>query len=577
MSYTGGYLLLSEPLFRGFGPNAHTANDLSQVGLYPTLALDLIQETPWQVNPFILDTVNRALETGAVLDGVHLYEPLSPHDDPYEPAMVRIDPEVWKAMKPVDRKPVVNARRRCLEKFDEVTGAYRSTTRTIKCANEMAQFERFYFPHNFDFRGRAYPIPSDMTPQGDDLAKGLLRFSRGTRLGFHGVFWMGVTVASHFGEDKLSMHDRYDFAVDHDFMADCEKWVDDPLKHRGWLKADAPFQFLAVAHEWVWAWRSGDPEAFVSRLPGNLDGSCNGAQHLSIMSRDLRGATATNCRSLADRHDLYMEVGDLVWEQVQTDAGLGNPLAVEWYQKMAEPSARRGVVKRAVMTVPYGVTERGIADFMVNDGHVDGMEQEWESAKYMRDLIWAAIQGIMPAGKRLQEWFSTCAQIVAEAGMPLQWDTPAGLKVTQAYRNLIEKRVQTLNTRFVVYAEPEENEDKDTFVNRVGMNVKKMGTSAPPNVVHSLDAAHMQITVVRMGETGIRDFSMIHDSFGCPFANVGTMRDILRQSAVDMYREDYLMAWKRSVEGYSGVQLPNPPERGEFDITEILTSEFFFS
>ena len=80
-----------------------------------------------------------------------------------------------------------------------------------------------------------------------------------------------------------------------------------------------------------------------------------------------------------------------------------------------------------------------------------------------------------------------------------------------------------------------------------------------------------------MAEAGVRDFSMIHDSFGCPFAHVGLMRDILRQSAVDMYSGDYLQKWKESVERYSGLKMPEPPKTGEFDIQEILQSEFFFS
>ena len=39
---------------------------------------------------------------------------------------------------------------------------------------------------------------------------------------------------------------------------------------------------------------SGDPAAFRSRLPVQMDGSCNGLQHYAALSRDAPGAHAVN-------------------------------------------------------------------------------------------------------------------------------------------------------------------------------------------------------------------------------------------------------------------------------------------
>lgn len=244
---------------------------------------------------------------------------------------------------------------------------------------------------------------------------------------------------------------------------------------------------------------------------------------------------------------------------------------------MDKPSARRKVVKRAVMTVPYGVTDRGVAEFMISDRHVDKGRDQWDQAKYMRDLILGAVDQTLNQGRNIQAWLMECASICAEENKPLVWDTPAGTKVTQAYRNLIEKRIKSFASTFYIYEEPKEDEDGEEFMNRIGFDKQKMATAAPPNVVHSCDASHLQITVNRMWDAGIRDFSMIHDSFGCPFAYVGIMRDILRQAIVDMYQDNYLLKWKESVEGYTGVTLPDPPPLGDFDLNEILESEFFFS
>jgi DNA-directed RNA polymerase len=582
VQYTGGYFLHDEPLVRGYGGNAHTAADLSNLSNYSVNAVNYIQETAWAVNPMIL-TVSQGLQAlnEDIVVGdetvLRFVEPIDPRRDPNCAEWQKLPKARWQAMTADERLDYKNARVQVLEQFKSNMSEVRATNKIIHSAVTMCEFDHFYFPHNMDFRTRIYPIPAYMTPQSDDLSKGLLRFARPTKLGTEGVFWMGFAVATHWGEDKLSPEDRHKFAVDFLLGDTFQAIVDDPIANREWLEADKPFQFLAVLHEWVWANRMDDPEEFLSHLPGNLDGSCNGAQHLSIMARDLVGAEATNCRNIKARRDLYMEVAERVWEQTQEDCLNAHPMALKWRSKMEKPSARRKVVKRAVMTVPYGVTERGVTEFMISDKHVDKGRDQWDQAKYMRTLIMAAVDVTLNRGKALQAYFMDCATICAENGKPLVWDTPAGSKVTQAYRNMIQKRIKSFDSVFYVYEEPTDEEEDDDFYARVGFDVSKMATAAPPNVVHSCDASHLQITTCRMHDYGIRDFSMIHDSFGCPFAHVGIMRDILRQSAVDMYKGDYLQEWKASVERYSGLEMPEPPTMGDFDITEILDSEFFFS
>jgi DNA-directed RNA polymerase len=41
---------------------------------------------------------------------------------------------------------------------------------------------------------------------------------------------------------------------------------------------------------------SGDPAAFCSRLPAQIDGSCNGLQHYAALGRDSTGGAAVNLR-----------------------------------------------------------------------------------------------------------------------------------------------------------------------------------------------------------------------------------------------------------------------------------------
>ena len=51
-----------------------------------------------------------------------------------------------------------------------------------------------WFPHNMDFRGRAYPMPPHLNHLGSDTSRGILQFAEGRALGEHGLEWLYVQV-----------------------------------------------------------------------------------------------------------------------------------------------------------------------------------------------------------------------------------------------------------------------------------------------------------------------------------------------------------------------------------------------
>ena len=54
-----------------------------------------------------------------------------------------------------------------------------------------------------DFRGRLYPIPVLLQPQGSDLAKGLLRFARGKPADEKSIKCLEIHGANMYGYKKL--------------------------------------------------------------------------------------------------------------------------------------------------------------------------------------------------------------------------------------------------------------------------------------------------------------------------------------------------------------------------------------
>lgn len=84
----------------------------------------------------------------------------------------------------------------------------------LNIARVYSKLDCFYFPHNFDFRGRVYPIPPHFNHIGNDLVRGLLLFGKGVEVGEQGLRWMKIHVANLMGKDKAPIHEKLVFIAE---------------------------------------------------------------------------------------------------------------------------------------------------------------------------------------------------------------------------------------------------------------------------------------------------------------------------------------------------------------------------
>lgn len=132
----------------------------------------------------------------------------------------------------------------------------------------MKEEEGFYYPHNLDFRGRAYPMHPHLNHIGSDFCRGTLEFAEGRPLGESGLRWLKIHLANLYagGVDKLSYKDRISFTENH--LDEIFDSADRPLEgSRWWLGAEDPFQCLAVCIDLSEALRSPSPETTISHMP----------------------------------------------------------------------------------------------------------------------------------------------------------------------------------------------------------------------------------------------------------------------------------------------------------------------
>jgi len=313
----------------------------------------------------------------------------------------------------------------------------------------------FYHLYTYDFRGRKYVSTAYLHEQGTDLAKGLLLREDKKPIGEQGFFWLCISIASNWAgdagredgrkTDKIPLEERVYWVLDNEEVL--HSYVENPKVNQGWMHAEKPWQFLAACFELqnLRMWQSEteatiarlnnpslsgtdlaimalegtfvyDKYAYESHLECFIDGSNNGSQHLSALTRDELTAPHVNLTPSDLPGDLYKYVADHVWTAIEEDfskltrnevkacenfidtiADMKNQIALtplksdrrkeliaeiieykkehERFLKMAAPvfwnrikdgKHRRKLCKRGVMTLPYGATPHGLGKCLLN-------------------------------------------------------------------------------------------------------------------------------------------------------------------------------------------------------------------
>lgn len=557
----GGYVTIRSRAVKAV-VNPHTDALHRPVSDTSLNALNWIQKTRWRINRQVLKVVGEARDTAQDLAGLPTSENI--------PLPSPLTAEAYTGLSKDDRIRRSREMEEIHAKNAALAGRRAQVYRRIRLAEDLARFPVLWFPHFCDFRGRLYPMPQDLHPQGDTLTKGLLEFAEPVPLGANGQWWLYVVLANSMGHDKIPLQERADWTANNlttvmaaarDPLAFIDFWANDDV--------DSPWEALALCFEVArlgdWIALGNRAEDFPSHAPVRLDATCSGIQHLSALMRDEVSARCVNVLPTGRREDIYSDVAKVVKHQVALDAANGNRIALGWLNKV-----ERKTVKRAVMTTPYGVTPRGIADQIVADKFCDhfAKDDRKPAATYMKDCIVNALDANIGQPRAAMHYMQDVARFLAEEDLPLQWTTPAGFTVRQAYFETDEKRIETLGGYVKLRVEKPE----------AGLVLRKQTAAAAPNVVHSLDAAHLCRTAVALKADGIRDLAFVHDSYGAHAGHADQLSLRLREQFVEMYSRPVLAEWRESVAMHSGRDdLPPLPALGNLEVASVLDSEFFFS
>lgn len=542
-------------------------------------AINAMQHTAWAINTKVLEVVRNLWNAGSTLGAIP-----SANDYPLPPK-----PEFLAIEQPREEWTDEQVTQYKIWKR-EATDVYTANAKlkslriqfvkTLSVAELFEQEEEIYFPHQMDFRGRAYAVPLFLNPQGADLSKALLEFANAVAIEDEAsAAWLAIHLCNSFGNDKVPLDQRVQWVEDNEAMI--LAIAEDPYNNKQWTDADKPWQFLAACFEW--AGFKAEGWGYLSTLACQMDGSCNGLQNFSAALRDPIGGKAVNLVPAEKPADIYQEVANLVLKRVEQDAGSEHPERARVAQGWLKHGITRKVCKRPVMTLAYGAKEFGFKQ-QVHDDTVLPYKLEvgaanfpwqgagWEAADYLGHIIWECVAEVVVAARQAMDWFQAAARQAAKEGLPVRWNTPDGLVVLQAYPVMITKRIELtfngIRHALAVAQGPSAQLDRQRQANGIS-----------PNWVHSMDASHMRATVRRGWDLGLRSFSLIHDSYGTHAGNAWALCEILREEFVKMYGGDVLGVFKRDLEMQlpEGMELAPLPETGTLDLALVKESDYFFA
>jgi len=523
-------------------------------------AINTIQRTAWAVNPFILDVVRSCWENDLRIGDIPARD-----DHPYP-------------LKPDDIKENDEARRQYRKAYCRVKWANQHlSSKRMQLAKMLWVADRYigsrmYFPMQLDFRGRGYPMPGYLNPQGFDAARACLRFDKAVPMTDDGEMWLRIHGANCYGLDKEPYERRLDWVKD--FEKEIIACGTDPLANSPfWSAADKPFEFLAFCDEFA---RMKSSARFMTHLPVSIDGSNNALQLISLLLRDPTGAAATNCIECSTPADIYRLVAD---QSLAMVSSMDDSYAKGW----AELGITRGCIKRPVMTKPYAATLYSCKQYISEWLH-DEMDRRraaglslpfddvWAPSMWLARMVHRTIDQVVPGVAALMKWLQQVSDLCVEHETAVSWTAPSGFWVRQYYPKWRKEEVRcAIGPKVRVHSMNIEDNAMSKRANRNAITA---------NFVHALDSSLMVWATNRSHDLhGIDVFSWIHDQAATLAPNVGIMQSEIRESAIEMFSMDILGGFKTEIDALlpSGVSVPPPPEQGDFDLSLLRSAQYFFA
>lgn len=496
-----------------------------------------------------------------------------------------------------------------------------NTIYALEEAYDLLDADKFYYVFVVDSRGRHYPKTSCLSIQGNDLHKALHLFADGKELTESGLYHLKLHTLNCLDKSfdgqtdltKISLADRIAYF---DKNAKLFHAIgEDPLGTLDmWKNAGEPFCFLAACCEYYnCCYKDGSIKyKAMTHLPIAKDGSCNALQYCAALSQDSVLAKEVNLIDGEKPGDVYTLVANaarnyliaqrpLIGHEELIDEREGEVYTLDQVLGDAISLMSRKIAKQPTMTLFYGATYNGMREQIA--GNIPTEYFVGKSAIYTNRVVGALTEAVragiaekVAGADQLMDLNKFIARYVTKVGKRIIFNTLDEFMVVNDYRKADVKKLSvTANAERLFVRKYDATDHSDHRATAQGIS---------PNLVHSMDATHMRMTLLDLHDNaGVTSFMMIHDSFAvnaedCDELEVRVRRQfvklinarpystILSEMLAPLDDDEYAQLLVEIQEAQEQGELPCIEvvdgkylrlKVGTLDINNVLTSRFFFA
>lgn len=462
----------------------------------------------------------------------------------------------------------------------------------ILIAKLFANIPEIYFPVKLDQRGRLYATTAYFNYQASELAKALILFAIPDTIEItnkNAIEYLKAYGANCYGNglNRKSYNKRLE-------------WVDSNwdeiinFENSGLVnKADNKYLFLAFCIEmrrYHVFLSSENTHEFKTYLPIQLDGTCNGFQHLAMLSNEteiFKSLNLSSSKKHNDPEDFYTHILEILTVHLENkkqkhitcrspyymvdsedkseknfikdkdieikDAKKDNKY-IESINRLLQAGINRNILKPSIMNKPYNATNKTLTKYIMDLLIFDRVEKNKETNKNIYwykvnkntnscinisdiELLVENIEEIIyvkyPKIKLLTEYFKKIGIILNKLNLAIVWRLPSGLVVSQQY--MAKKTLKIEPYTFL------SNSLTLTITDKIRIDKRKQISAFMPNLVHSLDAATLSLLynsfykTLKLENNKHVNFYSIHDCYGVSAKYVETLIQMLRTIYIDIY------------------------------------------
>lgn len=447
-------------------------------------------------------------------------------------------------------------------------------------AEFYSRFSTIYFPVRLDQRGRLYCTSNYLNYQSNELSKALILFAKPgviNKKDMSSINYLKAYGANCYGVGGISRN-SLNFKL---------KWIDENIDNilnydNGILleKAKDKLLFLSFCMEFKRFYDFYTDEnsmEFYTYLPIQLDATCNGFQHMALLSNEEtlfkelnielysdKPRKKSNDEQPSDFYNFLLHRLKVLFE-AKLDKGQVNDEKEKGgsYERLNCFLWDRQNLKKSIMTIPYNSSTNSMKKYIAESlsfVEYDGT-YSWYTASNDTEadnkltinnkdifLLIRSLQNIITNDfekiKKLGKYLKNIASLLNTLELPITWTLPTGLTIKQSYLKTTSTPItpfmySKIKLNLKVTVRDKYDEDKQII-------------SLMPNLIHSLDGSSLSLLYEKFaysfGVEAVKQFFSVHDCFGTTCDKVFILKTILASVYTELYsNEPYLYKFDKSI------------------------------